>query len=107
MQVRDNPWLGESIKLTGPESIGFAHVARVLSGVLAKDVSYVPVPHEAAGQAMRRKGMPEWIIEGYAELNEGFADGYADTITDGVERLTGHPPRSYQQFAHDFRQAWT
>ena len=51
-------------------------------------------------------GMPEWIAEGYVELNRGFEDGYADTTTDGVERLTGRPPRSFGQFAVDFSEAF-
>ena len=97
---------GESFVLTGPRSIGFGEVAKILSDVLGKDVNYVPVPHEAASEAMLGMGIPEWIVAGYAELSEGFMNGYADRTTDSVERLAGHPPRDFEQFASDFKGAW-
>lgn len=98
-------YAGERFVLTGPAAIGFAEVTQILSLVLGKEISYVPVPHAAALEGMTGMGMPEWIAEGYVELNRGFEDGYADTTTDEVERLTGRPPRSFEQFAVDFSEA--
>lgn len=97
---------GERIVLTGPESVGFADMAEDLSKVLGKEVSYVPVPHEAALEAMKGMGVPEWIAAGYAELGRGFEHGYADTTTDGVAELAGHPPRPFEQCAGDLKQAF-
>jgi uncharacterized protein YbjT (DUF2867 family) len=102
----EEQYADERFVLTGPAAIGFADVAQILSRVLGKKISYVPVPHEAALEGMTDMGMPAWIAEGYAELNRGFEDGYADTTTDGVERLTGRPPRSFEQFAVDFSEAF-
>jgi hypothetical protein len=73
---------------------------------IGKDVKYVPVPHDVAKQAMVGMGMPEWIADGYVELNQGFEQGFANTTTDGVAKLAGHPPRSFEQFAQDFASAW-
>lgn len=98
---------GERITLTGPASIGFADVAEILSRVLGKEVSYVPVPHEAALEAMKGMGLDEWIAEAYVELSVGFKAGYADTTTDGVERLAGHPARDFETFANDFKAAFS
>ena len=97
---------GQSFILTGPESVGFADVAKTMTRVLGKDVQYVPVPHEAAKQAMVGMGFPEWIVDGFMELNEGFTNGFADIVTDGVQQLSGHPARSVQEFVTDFRAAW-
>jgi hypothetical protein len=55
---------------------------------------------------MKSNGMPEWIAEGYIELNRGFENGYADTTTDGVRRLTVRAARSFEQFADDHRGAF-
>lgn len=100
-------FVGERIVLTGPASIGFADVAETLSGVLGKAVSYVPVPHEAALEGMMSMGVPEWIAEGYVELSRGFEDGFADTTTDGVARLTGGTPRDFERFARDFAEVFS
>jgi uncharacterized protein YbjT (DUF2867 family) len=99
-------YAGERFVLTGPTAIGFAEVAQILSRVLEKEISYVPVPHEAALEGMTSMGMPQWIAEGYVELSRGFEAGYAQTTTDSVERLTGRPPRSFERFAIDFSQAF-
>ncbi len=93
---------GESYYLTGPESISMADIAASLSSALGKQVSYVDVPGEAAKQALLGMGMSEWRADGYGELYEGFAAGFADTTTSNVEKLTGHPARSIDDFARDF-----
>ena len=84
---------GNEYILTGPSA---------LSTALDKDVNYVGVPHEAALESRIGMGFPEWIALGYGELMEGFIEGFANNATDNVEKLTGHPARSINQFASDF-----
>ena len=98
---------GETFVLTGPAAIGFADVAAILSEVLGRTVEYVPVPHEAGIEAMLAMGVPEWIVQGYAELNAGFEDGFADLTTDNVKRLSGHEPRDFERFARDFAEVFS
>ncbi|MGA9292279.1 MAG: SDR family oxidoreductase [Ignavibacteriaceae bacterium] len=93
---------GRSYILTGPEAISFNDAANTFSKVLDKEVKYVNVPHEASLQSMTGMGMPEWIAKGYVELMEGFSENFADSATNNVEILTGHPARSFEQFANDF-----
>jgi uncharacterized protein YbjT (DUF2867 family) len=95
---------GKSYILTGPEAISFSDVADTFSKVLGKEVQYVNVPGEALLDSMVGMGFPSWIAEGYAELMEGFSEGFADNSTDNVATLTGHPARSFEQFATDFVQ---
>ena len=97
---------GETFVLTGPASIGFADVAEILSRVTGRPVDYVPVPHEAAREAMLAMGLPEWIVEGFVELAAGFEDGFADRTTGNVKKLSGHEPRDFEQFALDFAQVF-
>ena len=97
---------GKNYILTGPEPISFHDVARTFSRVLGKDVKYVNVPDEAALQSMVGMGVPEWIAQGYAELAQGFSENFANRATENVENLTGHPARSFEQFARDFAQAF-
>lgn len=98
---------GQSYILTGPEAISLHDVADAFSRVLDKDVNYVAVPHEAALESRLEMGFPEWIARGYGELMEGFIEGFADRATDDVEKLTGHRPRSCEQFVRDHKQVFT
>ena len=93
---------GKSYILTGPEAISFNNVAETFSYVLDKDVKYVNVPGEASFQAMVGMGIPEWIAKGFNELMEGFSENFANSTTKNVEILTGHPARSFEEFANDF-----
>jgi uncharacterized protein YbjT (DUF2867 family) len=95
---------GKSYILTGPQAISFHDVAATFSKVLGKDVKYVKVPQEAGVESMIGMGFPEWIAKGYGELDEGFSENFASRVTDNVETLTGHPARSFEQYARDFAQ---
>lgn len=92
----------KSYVLTGPEAISFNDIAKIFSGVLDKEVKYVNVPPEASIQEMVRMGIPEWIAHGYAELSEGFSANFANSVTENIEILTGHPARSFEEFANDY-----
>jgi len=98
---------GETFVLTGPAAIGLADVAAILSQVTGRTIDYVPVPHEAAREAMLAMGMHEWIADGYTELNAGFEQGYADLTTNHVRTLSGHEPRSFEQLARDVADVFT
>jgi uncharacterized protein YbjT (DUF2867 family) len=97
---------GQEFILTGPEAISFNDVAEIFSKVLDKEVKYVNVPGDASFRSMVGMGMPEWIAKGYVELSEGFRKNFAGRTTKNVEILTGHPARSFEQFAHDFVQVF-
>lgn len=96
----------KSYVLTGPASISFHDVADGLSKAIGKKVTYVDVPMDAARGSMVGMGVPEWIADGFSELFEGFAEGFADLTTQNVEHLTGHPARSIETFARDFGQVF-
>ncbi len=95
---------GKTFDLTGPEAISFYDMAASFSEVLGHEVTYVPVPTEAAKESLMGMGYPEWIADGFGELMAGFAENWAaDKTTVNVETLSGHPARSFAQFVSDFR----
>jgi len=98
---------GKEYILTGPQALSFHDVAETLTKVVGKEVKYVSVPSEASKESMMKMGFPEWIVDGYVELSTGFAENFANDTTDNVQTLSGHAPRSYEQFATDFKQAFS
>jgi uncharacterized protein YbjT (DUF2867 family) len=96
--------VGKSYILTGPQAISFYDVADIFSKVLNKQVKYVDVPGQTAFESMVGMGVPEWIAKGFMELMQGFSQGFASRTTDNVATLTGHPARSFEQFARDYAQ---
>jgi uncharacterized protein YbjT (DUF2867 family) len=93
---------GQTYTLTGPAAISFHDVARILSGILGREVSYVNVSREKAKETMLARGLSEWMANTLTEYANAHSAGYSDWTTDDVERLTDHPATPYQQFAKDF-----
>ena len=89
--------------LTGPQAISMHDVAGSFTKILGKKINYVAVPHEASKEAMMQIGFPEFIADGYIELNVGFAQNIANTATHNVEVLSGNAPRSINDFISDFK----
>ena len=93
---------GKTYKLSGNEAIGMDRVAEALSKATGNRVTYVAVPTEAAEQSFIELGYPEWVAHAFCELFEGFANNGLTRVSDGVEQLTDHSPRTVDDFATDF-----
>ena len=104
--LTDEGHAGQTYELTGPESLSYHDVAAILTRVLGKPVRYVDVPPEAARESMIQAGSPEWNARAVVELLVTFATGSAARRTDVIERLTGHRPISFEQFATDHAAAF-
>ena len=93
---------GNSYELTGPAAISMHDVAAALSKALGKPVKYVDVPPQAAKEFLLGMGFPEWIVGANLEFFLKFSQGGGNQVTGDFEKLTGHAPRSYEDFAKDF-----
>jgi len=97
--------VAQAVALTGPQSLSQAEIAAVFSDVLGRTVSYVDIPAEAWRAGLTGAGMPEWLAADLVTLETLGRDGAAP-IADGVERLSGAPPRPLRQFVADYRAAF-
>ena len=91
--------------ITGPEALSQAQVAEKLSAATGKAVRYVDVPPEAAREGMLGRGMPEWLVGAMVEVMASIRKGDANETCDGVCRVTGMTPRSFDEFAREFAPA--
>jgi uncharacterized protein YbjT (DUF2867 family) len=89
---------GSTFELTGPASIGFGAVASAIGRGLGREVTYAAVSPAAAGEAMRHFGADEWTVGIIRDYCTAYSNGWGDFTTDHVERITGHAPRSVDDF---------
>lgn len=92
---------GKTFEVTGPESISHEAVAAELGQSLKRTVQYIPVSPEAAGEAVRAFGADDWTVRLIADYSRAYTDGFGDFITDAVQVLTGHAPRSVRAFTKE------
>jgi len=93
---------GITYTLTGPASISMHEVAAAFTAALGRQVGYVNVPVEAAVESMVAMGMPQFSADAFGELFVNFAGNGADRVTNDVDKVTGRPARSIDDFARDF-----
>ncbi|HBQ11820.1 MAG TPA: NAD(P)-dependent oxidoreductase [Myxococcales bacterium] len=84
--------------LTGPEAIEDARVAELASAALGKTIAYVDVPDEAYAASMRQNGSPEWMVESMLGLEQVKSAGYAEAVSDAVQRVLGRAPEAMPAF---------
>jgi uncharacterized protein YbjT (DUF2867 family) len=82
---------GATYELTGPEAITYERVAAALGA------GYQSISEEAA-----RPMLPGPVLAIFAAQRAGAMAG----VTDTIERLTGRPPRTVDDFARDFSDAF-
>lgn len=82
--------------LTGPAGVTFDEAARYLGGR-----RYLNVPPRLAAAALRKRGASAFEIEHSLGMARYFAAGADRNPTGDVARLTGHAPRSLEQFFKD------
>lgn len=89
---------GAHYDVTGPEALSYGDVAAKLSVALGRPITYVDVPDDAVQSTLLGAGLDQWfagaLIGLYQDYRRSGTDGYASTLTNTVQQLTGQPPRS-------------
>jgi NAD(P)H dehydrogenase (quinone) len=91
----------QAYDLTGPEAFTLAEAAAELSRVAGRQVRFQDETLEEARASRAASGAPDWMIEGWVTTYAAIATGELDVVSDDVERLTGHPPRSLAAFLRE------
>jgi uncharacterized protein YbjT (DUF2867 family) len=97
---------GKVYELSGPEALSNYEIAKTLSAVLGREVSYRDIPAEEARAALIGRGMSEWMVKVILELFEMSAADEAAEVNGEVERLIGRAPIRFEDFVRDFSHAF-
>jgi uncharacterized protein YbjT (DUF2867 family) len=92
--------------LTGPEAVGYADVAAVLSRELGKAVRHVALGTEAYAERLVKQGMDPVYARTLAMMDERIAAGAEDRVTNHVHELTGKAPASLSGFVRQNIEKW-
>ena len=98
---------GQSYEITGPEILSFHDVAARFTKVLGRKIEYVHVPMPAYRQTLSKFLTNAWHLNAVCELFQEIADGHDLHLSDSVQKLTGKPPISLEQFIRDHQAVFT
>ena len=85
---------GRTYSLTGPEAVTLSEAAATMSRVLGRRYEFVHETVEEAYASRAAYGVPGWQLDAWVSTYTAIASGELAGVTQDVERLTGHPPRS-------------
>jgi (4-alkanoyl-5-oxo-2,5-dihydrofuran-3-yl)methyl phosphate reductase len=91
---------GKAYELSGPEALTTAQQVEAVGRAIGKDLKYVNVPDDAARQSMLGMGMSQAYVDAMISLIQMLRGiGRIEPYPGDVEKLTGHKPRSFGQWA--------
>ncbi|MFK8014233.1 MAG: NAD(P)H-binding protein, partial [Gammaproteobacteria bacterium] len=84
---------GEIYEVTGPRLMTIHDVAADLSRATGRNISYIDVPHDGFVAEVVKSGAPDDVVWMLDYLFSTVLDGRNATLTDGVQRALGRPPK--------------
>ena len=90
---------GKTYTLTGPVEMNHTEIAAVMSDVLGAKIEYAPTSIEAFRNKMENLyKFPPFLTQHLVEVARNYRDGIFSGANDTVEKITGTPALSVQQF---------
>jgi uncharacterized protein YbjT (DUF2867 family) len=96
----------QAFDLTGPRALDHAEAAAILTHATGKPIGYTEITPEAMLQGLLGAGLPQAYAEFLVVILGYFKAGYAERTTDAVQQITGQAPRTFEQYARDYRASW-
>lgn len=90
--------------LTGPEALSTPQQVAQLAEVLGKPLETIDISPEQAEAGMLAQGMDRAAVDLMLSGFELVRSGRNADVTTDVERVLGHPPRTFQEWAGDHRE---
>jgi uncharacterized protein YbjT (DUF2867 family) len=97
---------GQAYELTGSELFTIGEMVQVISHVLGKPVQYVDIPPIAAKLFMLKTGMDKTLVNALMEMLKSLRRNEGAIVTDTVERITGQPPRTFEDWCREHVEAF-
>ncbi len=97
---------GKTYDITGPDALTHGEVAAQLTQVLGREILFADIPDASMRATLAAWRMPEWQADGVIEDYEYYRRGEASNVSTVVRDVTGVAPRSFLDFARDYRKVF-
>ena len=101
------PHAGKTYEFTGGLT-NYGEFADVFSQVLGKKITYIEATLEQAAQALRGRGLPEWLVTHLFSIARAAAKGAFSIENMGpIEEIVKRKPITTRQFVEDFKPTFS
>ena len=93
---------GQRPELTGPANLTQAEQVRQIGEAIGRELRWVELPSGLARQQLFEEWGDQDFVDGALAYWASLVGG-GEPVTDAVERITGHPARTFREWAADHR----
>jgi uncharacterized protein YbjT (DUF2867 family) len=104
--LTEDGFAGQTLTITGPDSLTHAEAVAIVAEASGRTLTFDAVAPVQAEANSRAAGVGERTIIAQRGLFQVIRDGGNAPVTDVVERVTGHRPRSFAQYAAENAEVW-
>ncbi len=97
---------GKTLMLSGCQSLTHAEAASVLAEAAGVGIQYQNLSESTFTETLTQAGLPPEYVLYIVSLFRLTRDGVFECPTTDVEWLIGRKPRTLQEYAADYREAW-
>jgi uncharacterized protein YbjT (DUF2867 family) len=98
---------GKTYEFTGPLT-NYRDFAKVFSEVLGKTITYIEATLEQAEQAMKGRGLPDWLIAHQLAVARLAAKGaFAKENVQPIKDIVGRAPLTTREFVEAYKGAFS
>jgi uncharacterized protein YbjT (DUF2867 family) len=91
---------GRTYELTGPAAVTQVEQVRLIGAAIGRELRWVELPSGMAREHLLREWGDPAFVDGALSYWASLV-GHPEPVTDTVERITGHPARTFAQWARD------
>jgi uncharacterized protein YbjT (DUF2867 family) len=100
--LRPEAHAGQKYFLTGREAIGLADLAAALTETTGRTIRYQPISMDAARERWSARGADAQTVGAMLAIAAyQKAGGPTSRVSDRVEKILGHPPKTVREFVRD------
>jgi NAD(P)H dehydrogenase (quinone) len=101
------PHVGKTYEFTGART-NYGEFADVFSQVLGKSITYVEATLEQTEQALRARGMPDWLVAHLLSIARITGKGgFSTENTEPIRTIVKRAPITTRQFVEDHKSAFS
>ncbi|KAI1359866.1 NAD(P)-binding protein [Xylaria arbuscula] len=93
-------------RIIGPENLTYDEIAGTLSKVLGSRIEHVKLDENDRIEGLVRAGLSDYFARFLTRLEVMASQDFEKGVSNAVEKVTGHPPKSFERFAEENRDAW-
>jgi len=100
------PHRGQTYVLNGPKEMDEHGIAAAVSEVLGKKITYLPISLDEYRERLTATGLWPYLVQHLVEVGIDCGNGIFEGEDKVIEKLTGKPPMTVQQFVAHHREAF-